>query len=245
MTVALLPGATEDGETEQVGIGAEPTTVQASWTFPEKPCCAVIDRESLPVPPRLTIKLLDARVIEKSGGGLKVAVMDSVALRVISQLCGSVPVHAPLQPPKLDDPEGAAVRETAVPGAKIVEHVDAPRVASFVQNRAPWLPFARLVTDPTPVPARFTLSFIPITKFAVTDAFDVMMIEQLLPFCPEQAPPQLPKREPGSGVAVRLSSVPLTKLPEQVLPQLISLGGVVVAKDTVPVPAPAFTTASV
>src|SRR5690348_4707820 len=48
------------------------------------------------------------------------------------------------------------------------------------------------------------------------------------------------KTDPEAAVAVRATTVPLLKLPEQVLPQLMPEGEL----DTVPVPAPVFVTAT-
>ena len=53
---------------------------------------------------------------------------------------------------------------------------------------------------------------------------------------PLQAPPQPAKVEPESGVADILTTVPLAKLPEQVVPQEIPAGELVI----VPVPVPFF-----
>ena len=56
---------------------------------------------------------------------------------------------------------------------------------------------------------------------------------------PEQAPDHPEKAEPTAGVAVRVTEVPVVKLAEQVLPQLMSEGELV----TVPAPLPALVTA--
>jgi hypothetical protein len=59
---------------------------------------------------------------------------------------------------------------------------------------------------------------------------------------PVQPPPLQPVNvEPAAGVAVRVTAVPLAKAAEQVAPQEMPAG----ALETVPVPVPAFVTASV
>ena len=59
---------------------------------------------------------------------------------------------------------------------------------------------------------------------------------------PEQPPPLQPENvESAAGLALRVTAVPLGKLPEQVAPQAIPAGALV----TVPLPVPALLTASV
>src|SRR6185312_14623895 len=73
-------------------------------------------------------------------------------------------------------------------------------------------------------------------KVALTD-FAASMVTLHAPV-PLQAPPQPANAEPVSGVAVKLTTVPLAKLAEHVVPQEIP-GGVLV---TVPVPVPLLAT---
>ena len=54
----------------------------------------------------------------------------------------------------------------------------------------------------------------------------------------QPVPLQPAKVEPDAGVAVRVTTVPLLKFAEQVLPQLMPAGELV----TVPLPVPALTT---
>ena len=70
--------------------------------------------------------------------------------RVILQVLGSVPVHAPLQPAKTEFPEGTAVSKTAVPVASRAEQ----EPPAFVQLIPPEL----LVTAPLPFPAKITFN---------------------------------------------------------------------------------------
>jgi len=69
---------------------------------------------------------------------------------------------------------------------------------------------------------------------AVAD-FAVVMLTVQVVAVPVQAPDQPVKLEPAAGAAVSVTDVPLLKLAEQVLPQLIPAGLLV----TVPVPVPA------
>ena len=69
---------------------------------------------------------------------------------------------------------------------------------------------------------------------AVTDCAWLIETVQVVAV-PVQAPDQLVKVEPAAGAAVRVTDVPLLKLAEHVLPQLIPAGLLV----TVPVPVPA------
>ena len=76
-------------------------------------------------------------------------------------------------------------------------------------------------------------------KVALTELAAFMVTLQVP--VPLQAPPQPVKVEPEAGVAVRLTTVPLAKLAEQVAPQEIPAGELV----TVPVPVPVSVTLSV
>jgi len=58
---------------------------------------------------------------------------------------------------------------------------------------------------------------------------------------PEHAPPHALKREPGSGVAVRVTRVPCGNCALHVVPHEIPAG----AEVTVPLPVPFFVTLSV
>ena len=73
-------------------------------------------------------------------------------------------------------------------------------------------------------------------KVAVTDLAAVIVTEQVP--VPTQAPLQPAKVEPAAAAAVRVTTVPLTKLAEHVVPQLIPAGLLL----TVPLPLPADTT---
>src|SRR5438552_7133244 len=96
-----------------------------------------------------------------------------------------------------------------------------------------------LVTVPTPAPAAETVGRSVRVKAAVMEVAAVMATTHGA--VPRQSPPAQPvNTEPGAGLAVRATAVPLAKLAEQVDPQLIPSGLLV----TVPAPAPAAETVS-
>ncbi len=100
------------------------------------------------------------------------------------------------------------------------------------------MPAGELVTVPLPGPAVLTVRVLVCgVKVAVTVVAAVMFTVQEP--VPEQPPPlQLEKVEPVAGVAVRVTALPLGKLAEQLVPQLIPAGELV----TVPLPVPAVLT---
>ena len=78
----------------------------------------------------------------------------------------------------------------------------------------------------------------PVAKEATTVVAAVSVITHVpVPLHP--APLHPVKVEPAVGAAVRFTTVPLAKLPEQLGPQVIPAGALL----TVPLPAPIFTTA--
>lgn len=151
------------------------------------------------------------------------------------QTLGSVLVQAPLQPPKTDVPPGTAVSETDVPGKYSDEQLPFTLPIRLVQLMAPSL----LVMLPFPLPARLAFSVMPKTKFAVTDLFPSMVTEHAA--VPVQEPLQPPNKEPASGFSPRFTTVPLKRVAEQTVPQLIARSDVM----TVPEPLPVLVTVSV
>jgi len=112
----LEPRVTEAGVMLQVANGAGPFTVQVRFSCPEKPFCSVNVKASVTCAPVCVVKAVTAGARVKSVGGLNVAVTDWTEFMVTLQTFGSVPVQAPLQPPKTAVPAGVAVSETGVPG---------------------------------------------------------------------------------------------------------------------------------
>ena len=187
---------------------------------------------TVPVDEFPPITLVGLTVIEESAAGgleLKFALTDFAASMVTLQ--APVPLQAPLQPANVEPESGAAVKLTTVPLAKLAEHVVPQEIPEGV-----------LVTVPVPAPLLATVRVKGpgfAVKFALTD-FAASMVTLQAPV-PLQAPPQPAKVEPESGVAVKLTTVPLAKLAEHVGPQEIPEGVLV----TVPVPAPLLATVRV
>jgi hypothetical protein len=160
---------------------------------------------------------------------LKVALTDCAEF--IVTLHAPVPLQAPPQPAKVEPESGVAAKLTTVPLAKLAEHVVPQEVPEGV-----------LVTVPVPSPLLDTVrvkgpAFV--LKFAPTD-FAASMVTLQAPV-PVQAPLQPANVEPESGVAVKFTTEPLSKLAEHVVPQEIPDGELA----TVPVPVPLFVTVSV
>jgi hypothetical protein len=101
------------------------------------------------------------------------------------------------------------------------------------------MPAGLLVTVPVPDPARVTVSVYVGVKVAVTAA--AALIVTVHGPVPVQAPLHPVKAEPALGVAVRVTTVPLTKSALHVAPQLIPAGLLV----TDPMPDPAGVSVSV
>src|SRR3984957_16340247 len=155
---------------------------------------------------------------------LKVTVTDFAALMVTEQ--APVPVHAPLQPVKVDPAAALAVSVTTVPLLKLALQV-VPQL----------IPVGLLVTVPVPVPALVTLNLkTTALNVAVTD-FAALIVTLQVPV-PVQAPLQPANVEPAAALPVSVTTGPLLKLGLQVAPQLIPVGLLV----TVPVPVPALVT---
>ena len=110
-----------------------------------------------------------------------------------------VPVQPPAQPTKVEPSAEAAVRVTAVPGAKLAPHV-CPQL----------MPDGVLLTLPLPVPLRVTASTGESLKVAVTEEFWLNVILQTP--TPLQAPDHPAKKELAAGAAASVTSVPLAKL---------------------------------
>jgi hypothetical protein len=154
----------------------------------------------------------------------------TAAAAFIVTVHGPVPVQAPLQPVKAEPALGVAVRVTTVPLTKSAAHV-APQL----------IPAGLLVTVPVPVPARLTVSAnVCGVNVAVTAVAAVRVTTQLP--VPLQPPPLQPvNADPALGVAVSVTTVPLTKSAAQVAPQSMPVGLLV----TAPLPPPPWVTVSV
>ena len=105
------------------------------------------------------------------------------------------------------------------------------------------MPAGALVTVPVPLPAfvmvRVGFTTTVAVNVAVTAESEVSVMMHV-PVPVQPLPVQPVNVEPASGVAVRVTDVPLAKLVAQVAPQLMPAGALV----TDPVPVPAFVTVS-
>ena len=137
----------------------------------------------------------------------------------------SVPEHPPpLQPLKMEPPEGDAVSVTLAPSGKADEQAG-PQL----------MPAGLLVTMPLPAPVLLTERAyeVPSVKLAETDVAPVTVTVQVS--VPEQPPPLQPEKiEPPVGEAVSVTLVPLRKADEQTAPHRMPGGPLV----TLPLPAP-------
>lgn len=140
-----------------------------------------------------------------------------------------VPVHAPLQPAKVEPLAAAAVRVTDAPDAKFA-----------LQLLPQFTPDGDEVTVPVPVPALVTVAANVDEVLNVAVTARAAVIDTVQPPVPEHAPPQPANVEPLAAEAVSVTDVPLAKLALQVLPQSTPEGD----DATVPVPAPDFVTLS-
>src|SRR5437879_4172079 len=135
----------------------------------------------------------------------------------------------PLQPVKVELASGVAVKVTAVPLANGAEHV-APQAT----------PTGLLVTVPAPAPAVVTVRVKDCTANVAATEVAAFSVTTQAPV-PEQPPPLQPvKVELASGVAVRVTAVPLANGAEHVAPQEMPAGELVM----VPVPVPDLLTVS-
>lgn len=181
VSVALPPALTVEGAIVHEAIGAGPVTEHPSEIVPENPPCAPKVRTSAVWAPALSERLDCAGLTVKSGGNANVAVIEDEAFKVTAQGFGSVLLHAPDQPAKLDPTTGDASKVYVLPGSA------GPRVQLPLVHTIP-----PLLTSPLPSPAIFTVNVTPVTKFAVTLLSESMVISQ--PEGPEQAPPHELKR---------------------------------------------------
>ena len=157
---------------------------------------------------------------------LNVAVTVLATLTVTVQ---AVPEQAPVQPAKVEPAAGVAVRVTTVPGVTDCEQL-VPQL----------IPAGVLVTVPPPEPLFVTESVTgAMLNVAVTKVAVLTVTEQVL--VPEHAPVQPAKVEPAAGAAVRVTAVPGVTDCEQVVPQLMPAGALLI----VPEPDPFLVTDSV
>jgi len=153
-------------------------------------------------------------------------------VQVVLAVIVTLPVEQPVpdQPAKVEPEAGVAVKVTAVPVLKVAEQV-LPQL----------IPVGELVTVPLPVPA-----FVKVNVYVIGIRLKVavqltLLLTVKLPLEQAASPDQPAKREPLAATGVRVTAVPLTKLLEQPVPQLIPAGELV----TVPLPVPPRLTVTV
>jgi hypothetical protein len=149
----------------------------------------------------------------------------------------TVPVVQPEpdQPAKVEPAAGMAVKVTELPLLKVAEQM-LPQL----------IPVGLLVTVPFPVPLLVTA----LTTFTesvncwgelLNVAVQVKLALMATVPVVQPEPDQPAKVEPAAGMAVKVTELPLLKVAEQMLPQLMPVGLLV----TVPDPVPLFAIASV
>jgi hypothetical protein len=169
----------------------------------------------------VTIPLPSPERVTVSAGDGETALNEAVTFALLVKLSVQVPVplHAPLQPAKLELAAGIAVKVIEVPGLNATLQV-VPQL----------IPAGLLVTVPLPVPEMFRSRTGVVENVAETVMFEFRVRVQDL--APLHAPPQFTNADPGFAVAVKVTAVPVGKLLVQVAPQLMPLG----VLTTVPLP---------
>jgi hypothetical protein len=152
--------------------------------------------------------------------GLNVAVTVRAWSIVSWQL--PVPEQSPDQPANTDDASGVAVSTTVVPAVKLAWQVAPQLIAAGLE-----------LTWPEPVPCFERVSANVFSAKVAMTAWAWFIVSWQSPL-PEQSPDHPVKIEEASGVAVRLTVVPASKLAWQLSPQLIPAGLEVTAPEPVP-----------
>ena len=200
--------------------GAKPTEQVEPQSIPT----GLLVTEPVPFPAFETVS------VRGDGGAVNVAVTEWLAPIVSVHV--PVPEQSPVQPAKVLPAAGVAVRMTTVPEVKLAEHVE-PQL----------IPGGLLVTVPVPLPAldtsRVRCSPDDVVNVAVTE-WSRSIVSVHVPV-PAQSPDHPTNVKPGEADAVNVTTVPLSKLAEQVEPQLIPAG----LLTTMPLPSPAFVTVRV
>ena len=179
------PANVEDASGVAVSVTRVPDENELLQAAPQKIASGDEVTVPLPAPARFTVSVYVTSV--------NVAVTFLAASIVTTQ--APVPVHAPLQPANDELASGVALSVTSVPSAK-------PAAQAGPQE----MPAGEEVTVPEPVPARATVSVRSSAKVACT--VWAALIVTVQPAVPVQAPLQPTNTAPGSGDAVRSTTVP-------------------------------------
>jgi hypothetical protein len=214
----LQPEKVEPAAGAAVRVTAVPDVKEVEQVAPQAMPAGLLVTVPLPAPALVSVRVND--------GSAKVAVTEVAPLIVTVQVVAVPEQPPPFQPEKVEPDAGAAVKVTAVPLVKEVEQV-VPQE----------MPAGELVTVPLPAPALVTVrANEACMNVAVTEVAPLIVTVQVVAV-PEQPPPFQPEKvEPAAGAAVRVTAVPDVKEVEQVAPQAMPAGLLVM----VPVPAPAL-----
>lgn len=174
----------------------------------------------VPVPVLVTVSM---NVV----GGFKLNVAVHVMLAVIVEL----PQPDGLQPANVEPVAAVAVSATTV--LLVKENAEDEQAVPQL------IPAGLLVTVPLPVPALFNVSVKVCVgcglNVAVQETFAVIVNEPV----PQPVPLKPAKTEPAAAVAVSITAVPLLKVAEQAVLQLLTPEGEL---EIVPLPVPALVT---
>src|SRR5436309_2459064 len=217
----LQPEKVEPAVGVAVKVTAVPLVNGAEHVAPQAMPAGLLFTVPAPAPALVSVRVKDCTA--------NVAVTEVAAFSVTMQV--PVPEQPPpLQPEKVELAVGVAVKVTAVPLVNGAEHV-APQA----------MPAGLLATVPAPAPALVSVRVKDCTaNVAVTEVAAFTVTVQVP--VPEQPLPLQPvKVELASGVAVKVTAVPLANGAAHVAPQAMPAG----LLFTVPAPAPALLTVSV
>jgi hypothetical protein len=214
----LQPEKVEPAAGVAVKVTAVPLAYAAMHVAPQEIPAGLLVTVPIPEPVLFTVSVKACRA--------KVAVTVVAALSVTVQV--PVPEQPPpLQPEKVEPATGVAVKMTAEPPANAAEHV-APQE----------MPAGLLVTVPEPAPDLLTVSVKVCSANVAVTVVAALSVTVQVPV-PEQPPPLQPEKvEPATGVAVKVTAVPLANAVEHVAPHEMPTGLLV----TVPLPAPVLET---
>jgi hypothetical protein len=216
----LQPVNAEPAAGAAVRVTAVPLANEAAHVAPQAMPVGALVTVPVPVPDLVTVSVKDCNA--------KLAV--TVVAALVAMVQERVPAQPPpLQPVKVEPAAGVAVRAIEELAANEAEHV-LPQA----------MPAGALVIVPVPAPDLVTVTMTDCSaNVAETDAAAFIVTVQAP--LPKQAPLHPVKPDPASGVTVKLTTVPLAKAAEQLAPQEMPAGELVM----VPVPVPILPTLSV
>jgi len=206
----LHPAKREFGSAAAVSVTWVPALNPALQVCPQSIPAGLLVTVPAPVPERVTVNT-----------GSRVNVADADSFPFIFTVHVPVPLHAPLHPAKREFGSAAAVSVTWDPALN-------PALQVCPQS----IPGGLLVIVPVPVPESVTVNTGTCVNVAETDWFPFIVTEHVP--VPLQAPLHPAKKELASGVALRVTCVPLLKPALQVWPQLTPDGLLAIVPPPVP-----------